>query len=106
MPRKQLMKHKRITNWLKSCGEMKNKNILVLAGIKFRSDEIEQELAKSNKFIVKWKTIWEICYSQAQRQYYAIKVYTSEDSYVSKGRFYFVNASRANEMIGSEIFID
>ncbi|KAB3860201.1 hypothetical protein GAS36_00995 [Phocaeicola vulgatus] len=85
---------------------MKNKNILVLAGIKFRSDEIEQELAKSNKFIVKWKTIWEICYSQAQRQYYAIKVYTSEDSYVSKGRFYFVNASRANEMIGSEIFID
>lgn len=26
---------------------MKNKNILVLAGIKFRSDEIEQELAIS-----------------------------------------------------------
>lgn len=52
---------------------MKTKNILVLTGIKFRPDEIEQELAKGYKFLVKWKTIWEICYSQAQRQYYAIK---------------------------------
>lgn len=85
---------------------MKTKNILVLAGIKFRPDEIKQELAKGNKFIIKWKTIWKVCYSQAQRQYYAIKVHTSEYSYISKGRFYFVNASRANEMIGSEILID
>ena len=57
---------------------METKNILVLAGIKFRADEIGQELAKGNKFIVKWKTIWKVCYSQAQRQYYAIKVHTSE----------------------------
>lgn len=85
---------------------MKTKNILVLTGIKFRPDEIEQELAKGYKFLVKWKTIWKICYSQAQRQYYAIKEHTSEDSYSSKGRFYFVNASRADEMIGSEIFTD
>lgn len=85
---------------------MESKNILVLAGIKFSPKEIEQELVKGNKFIVKWKTIWKVCYSQAQRQYYAIKVHTSEESYVSKGRFYFVNASRANKMIGSEIFID
>lgn len=85
---------------------MESKNILILAGIKFASKEIEQELVKGNKFIVKWKTIWKVCYSQAQRQYCAIKVHTSEESYVSKRRFYFVNASRANEMIGSEIFID
>lgn len=81
-------------------------NMLTLAGIQFKEKEIEQAFAKRTCFIVKWKTIWKICYSQAQRQYYAIKVYTSEDSYVSKGRFYFVNASRANEMIGSEILID
>ena len=37
---------------------MKTKNIL--AGIKFRPDEIKQELAKGNKFIVKWKTIWKV----------------------------------------------
>lgn len=80
--------------------------MLTLAGIRFRENEIEQAFASGKRFIVKWKTIWQICYSQAQRRYYAIKVLTSKDSYVCKGRFYIVNAERANEMIDSEIFID
>ena len=62
--------------WLKSCGEMETKNILVLAGIKFRADEIGQELAKGNKFIVKWKTIWKVCYSQAQRIRFSTRHFT------------------------------
>ena len=80
--------------------------MLTLAGIQFKEPEIERAFVGGTRFIVKWKTIWKICYSQAQRRYYAIKVHTSQDSYVSRGRFYIVNASRANEMIGAEIFID
>ena len=81
-------------------------SILTLAGVQFKESEIEQAFVRGTRFIVKWKTIWKICYSQAQRRYYAIKVHTSQDSYVSRGRFYIVNASRANEMIGAEIFTD
>lgn len=80
--------------------------MLMLAGIQFREKEIEQAFTSGKRFIVKWKTIWKICYSQAQKSYYAIKVHTSKDSYICKGRFYIVNARMANEMIGSEIFID
>lgn len=80
--------------------------MLTLAGIQFKEKEIEQAFAKRTRFIVKWKTIWKICYSQAQRQYYAIKVYTSENSYCCKGCFYLANANRVNEMIGVEVFVD
>lgn len=85
---------------------IKSDKMLTLAGIPFKENEIELAFASGKRFIVKWKTIWQICYSQAQRRYYSIKVLASEDSYVCKGRFYIVNAEKVNEMIGSEIFID
>lgn len=46
---------------------IKSDKMLTLAGIPFKENEIELAFASGKRFIVKWKTIWQICYSQAQR---------------------------------------
>ncbi len=57
-------------------------------------------------YLVHYRTVTQICYSEAQRKYYGLTVYKKPAQgvpIVLRGRYVFAPASRVNDWIGSDI---
>ncbi|MCK9319728.1 hypothetical protein [Methanoculleus sp.] len=80
-----------------------------LAGINFTDkemEEIKENFSKGDKFIVRYKTVYQIFYSQ-NAGLYAHSIYTLYNDnaigYTKKGRFVITNANFVNRLIGFEL---
>lgn len=77
-----------------------------IAGCDIAKKEIESFWQQGRRYIVKHKSIWEIRYSDAQRGYYATKIYQEVREGVNlsrRGRFSVVDYAMVNYMLGCEM---
>ena len=73
--------------------------ILNLGGIEFTPQEIETAYNDGKRFIVKYKTIWQINYSQAQHMFCAIKIATLPTNWTKRGRFILTDQRNVNNIV-------
>lgn len=78
--------------------------VIKLAGIEFTQSEIDNEYSKGNIYLFKGTKVYEVRYSQAQQDYYAVPVYQFNERFTNRGRFHLVNARIANNYIGHKLF--
>lgn len=67
----------------------------------------EKEVAKiyeSNKYIVSYSGVYQICYSNAQQRYTYIHIIRYK-GIVSRGRFHVLTGKQINDILGKEILI-
>ena len=86
---------------------MKPENNIKLAGINFDKKELEKEFTKENIFIFKYKSIYQIHYSQAQKNYTSSKIMIESPEgvgYTKRGYYILANATFANKLIGYNFF--
>ncbi len=85
---------------------MIDNNIIKLAGIKHTFEEVKKEyFNNNNKYIINYKTIYQVFYSQnagfyAQQIYYNNK---NEVGYTLKGRFIWADEKFTNRLVGFEL---
>lgn len=82
----------------------KGEVVIKLAGIEFTQSEIDNEYAQGNVYLFKGAKVYEIRYSQAQHDYYAVPVYQFTERFTNRGRFLLVDAITANSYIGHKLF--
>ena len=97
-----------------------NKEIIKIAGIEFTKEEIkklkEEYFDKNKKYIVKYKTIYELVYHEPrfdknnEGYFGAREVYKKYDKnavgYTKRGRFVIWDAKSVNELIGRKFFVE
>lgn len=64
-----------------------------------------QKLYEENKYIVTYSGVYQIFYSNAQRQFYGQKV-IEQKGIAGKGRFYTMKADAINHVLGEKILIE
>lgn len=82
----------------------KGEAVIKLAGIEFTQSDIDNEYTQGNVYLFKGTKVYEVRYSQAQQDYYAIPVYQFNERFTSRGRFHLVDAKTANSYIGHKLF--
>ena len=82
----------------------KGEPVINLAGIEFTQSEIDKEYSDGNIYLFKGTKVYEIRYSQAQQDYYAVLVYQFDERFTNRGYFHLVNARIANSYIGHKLF--
>jgi len=78
--------------------------IVKIAGVENYIEDWEALYNIGKRYIVKWKTIHCLHYSQ-NAGYYATKVYTSDGNMTQRGRHFMMTAESVNNLIGREHFI-
>lgn len=92
--------------YIKRCRQARMDGTVVkIAGIGFLPEEAEMMYQK-NLYIVTYRKIFAVCYSQAQRQYYSHCVYTEPNKGIGltgRGRYYIYTAKEVNRLLGCEL---
>jgi hypothetical protein len=85
---------------------MKNDNIIKIAGINLDAEEVKKEFFnKDNQYIVRYKTIYQVFYSQ-NAGFYSNAIYynhSNDVGYTLKGRFIWADATFINKLVGFEL---
>lgn len=72
-----------------------------------QNEEIQQELKKeyeaNNIFLARYKTLYEIYYSQAQQKFYLQKIREFTTNYTKRGYYVCINANSVNYWAGFEL---
>lgn len=58
-----------------------------------------REIRESDKYIVNYGGVFQIEYSQAQRRYYGLKLYSGK-GLTSRGRYHTMTAAEVNHLLG------
>ncbi len=83
-------------------------NYIKLAGINFTKEEMQKEFTSGNIFIFKYKTIYQVHYSQAQKTFSASRIMLAQPEgvgYTKRGRHVLTNARFGNKLIGYNFLI-
>lgn len=64
---------------------------------------------ENGKFLVTYSSIFQVCYSAAQRRYYGHKVFSKSTrgggGFVKRGRFAALSADECNHLVGANVFL-
>lgn len=82
-----------------------NTNDLVKIGKVELTREQACAIADAGHFIVTPRTIYQVCWSNAQGTAYGLKVYKSDSNMARPGRFYVMDAKAANSIIGFNLLV-
>lgn len=58
-----------------------------------------REIYEADKYIVNYSGVYQICYSQAQRRFYGMKVYSGKGM-TKAGRFHVMTGAEVNHLVG------
>ena len=75
------------------------KEILTLGGVEFTPQEVNAAYNSGKRYIVRYRTIYEIRYSQAQQTYYATKLMILPTNWTARGRFVLTDEKNVNHII-------
>lgn len=74
------------------------KDIIALGGVEFTTEELNQYVEKGKKYIVHYRSIYEIHFSDAKGEFFAIKVAQVPDKgmlpYTKRGRFFMYDINQ------------
>lgn len=62
-------------------------------------------IADAGHFIVTARTIFQVCWSNAQGTAYGLPVYKSDRNMAQRGRFHIMDAKAANSIIGFNLLV-
>ena len=66
-------------------------------------EEIKKEYEKNNIYLARYKTLFQIHYSQAQKKFYIQKIKDLTTNYTKRGRYMCINSASANYWAGFEL---
>lgn len=64
------------------------------------------ELYESGKYIVTYKTIYQLHYSNAQKRVYGSKIYNATGNMTLRGRWFALDAECINNLLGFKLLIE
>ena len=65
--------------------------------------ELKKEYKKNNIYLARYKTLYQIYYSQAQQKYYLQKIRDFETNYTKRGYYVCINSASVNYWAGFEL---
>lgn len=74
------------------------RELIILGGVEFTNEDLKKFLTHDKKYIVHYRSIYEIHYSDAKGEFFAIKVAQVPDKgmlpYTKRGRFFMYDISQ------------
>lgn len=80
-----------------------NEQIVKIGNVELYESEVEK-LYKEKKYIVSYCGVYQIFYSNAQKQFYGQKV-INQKGIAARGRFYTMTAETINHVLGEKVLI-
>lgn len=81
-----------------------SERIVKIGNVELYESEV-QKLYEEKKYIVSYSGVYQIFYSNAQKQFYGQKV-IEQKGIAARGRFYTMKADAINNVIGEKILIE
>ena len=67
-----------------------------------KQQEIKKEYEKNNIYIARYKTLYQVFYSQAQQKYYIQKIADFKSNYTKRGYYVCIDKKSVNYWAGCE----
>ena len=80
---------------------MNSEKIIKIGSVELYQSDVEM-IYNENKYVVNYSGVYQIFYSQAQRQYYGKCVYRCK-GLTLRGRFFIKDGAAVNKLIGHEL---
>lgn len=80
------------------------KKIVKIGSVELYEDEALR-IYNDGKYIVNYSGVWQLHYSNAQQKVYGTKI-IDQKGIASRGRFYTMNATTINDILGEKILIE